>query len=55
LKSYVFPDEQEVLIMPFSAFQVEKVTRNNQQRSNVEITLLECPEPVTDNSNDNDI
>jgi hypothetical protein len=51
-KLSVFPAEQEVIIMPFSAFCVEKVTRNNQQRSNVEITLIECPKQDTDNFDD---
>jgi hypothetical protein len=53
-KLSVIPDEQEVIIMPFSAFRVEKVTRNSQQQSNVEITLIECPKQDAVNFYDDD-
>ncbi|CAF1538401.1 unnamed protein product, partial [Rotaria sordida] len=36
-----FPDEDEVLILPYSPFQITKIVRNDQQRR-TEIHLEEC-------------
>jgi hypothetical protein len=46
-----FPDEEEVLILPFSAFEVKGIERNDSLTNNYQVTieLEECDQETLTN------